>query len=97
MMKLEELSSFELRRLVGSGVESAVVPLGSIEGHGGHLPLGSDALLADFIGETVAKRLDAVLARTVRVGLRWRTWSGQERSRCHPKPCARLRFASLKA
>ena len=68
MSKLEDLSSFELRRVVESGVATAVVPFGSVEGHGGHLPLGSDALLADFVGEAVAERLDAVLAPTVRVG-----------------------------
>jgi creatinine amidohydrolase len=67
-MRLEELSSVELRRVVESGVETAVVPFGSVEGHGGHLPLGSDALLADVVGELVAERLDAVLAPTVRVG-----------------------------
>ena len=67
-MKLEELSSSELRRVAESGVATAVVPFGSVEDHGGHLPLGSDALLADFVGEAVAERLDAVLAPTVRVG-----------------------------
>jgi creatinine amidohydrolase len=67
-MKLEELSSSELRRVVESGVATAVVPFGSVEGHGGHLPVGSDALLADVVGEAVADRLGAVLAPTVRVG-----------------------------
>jgi creatinine amidohydrolase/Fe(II)-dependent formamide hydrolase-like protein len=68
MIKLEDLSSSELRRAIESGLATAVVPFGSVEGHGGHLPLGSDALLADFVGEAVAERLDAVLAPTVRVG-----------------------------
>ena len=68
MIKLEELSSSELRRVVGSGVATAVVPFGSVEGHGGHLPLGSDALLAVFVGDAVAERFDAVLAPTVKVG-----------------------------
>jgi creatinine amidohydrolase/Fe(II)-dependent formamide hydrolase-like protein len=54
MMKLEELSSSELRRVVESGVATAVVPFGSVEGHGGRLPLGGDTLLADFVGEAVA-------------------------------------------
>jgi creatinine amidohydrolase/Fe(II)-dependent formamide hydrolase-like protein len=68
-MKLEELSSSELRRVVESSVAAAVVvPFGSVEGHGGHLPVGSDALLADVVGEAVADRLGAVLAPTVRVG-----------------------------
>ena len=67
-MNLEELSSSELRRVVESGVVTAVVPFGSVEGHGRHLPVGRDALLADVVGEAVAERLGAVLAPTVRVG-----------------------------
>jgi creatinine amidohydrolase len=68
VIKLEEMSSWELRRMVERGSRTAVIPFGSVEDQGGHLPLGSDALLADFVGETVAGRLDAVLAPTIRVG-----------------------------
>jgi creatinine amidohydrolase len=68
MMKLEELTGSELRGVVDSGGAAAVVPFGSVEGHGGHLPLGSDAMLADFVGAAVAERLGAVLAPSVRVG-----------------------------
>jgi creatinine amidohydrolase len=68
MVRLEEISSRELRRVMDSGVGTAVIPFGSVEYHGGHLPLGCDALLADVVGEIVAERLDAVLAPTVRVG-----------------------------
>lgn len=68
MVKLEEMSSSELRRTIERGSRTVVIPFGSVEHHGGHLPLGSDALLADFVGETVAGRLDAVLAPTIRVG-----------------------------
>jgi len=39
-----------------------------VEYHGGHLPLGSDALLADAVGAAVAEQLGAVLAPTFRVG-----------------------------
>ena len=58
----------ELRELLSRGVTTVIVPFGSIEGHGAHLPLGADALLADIIGREVAARLGAVLAPTVRIG-----------------------------
>jgi creatinine amidohydrolase len=64
----ELLSAPALRRLIERGVVTAIVPFGSIEHQGGHLPLGSDALLADLVGREVAERLDAVLVPTVRVG-----------------------------
>lgn len=68
MAKLEEMSSSELRRTLERGSRAVVIPFGSVEHQGGHLPLGSDALLAEFVGEMVADRLDAVLAPTIRVG-----------------------------
>ena len=68
MVVLEELTSRELELLLGRGATTAVIPFGSVEHQGRHLPLGSDALLADFVGVAVADRLDAVLAPTVRAG-----------------------------
>jgi creatinine amidohydrolase/Fe(II)-dependent formamide hydrolase-like protein len=66
--ELETLSDSSLSRLIGSGATTIVVPFGSIERHGAHLPLGADALLADTVGREVARRLHAVLAPTVRTG-----------------------------
>jgi Creatinine amidohydrolase len=65
---LETLTAPELQRLIEGGVSTAVVPFGSIEHQAAHLPIGADALLADAVGREVARRLDAVLAPTVRVG-----------------------------
>ena len=68
MVVLEEMTSRELEQLVQRGARTVVVPFGSVENQGRHLPLGSDALLADVVGAAVADRLDAVLAPTLRVG-----------------------------
>jgi len=66
--ELERLTARQLQQLFEGGVSTAVVPFGSVEHHGGHLPLGADAILADAVGAEVARRLGAVLAPTVRVG-----------------------------
>jgi creatinine amidohydrolase len=66
--ELETLTAPALRRLVDGRVSIAVVPFGSIEHHGGHLPVGADAVLADAVGRQVARRLGAVLVPTFRVG-----------------------------
>ncbi len=39
----------------------AVIPFGSTEQHGPHLPCGTDAIAADMIAAEVAERLDALL------------------------------------
>jgi creatinine amidohydrolase len=68
MHELERLSAPALADLLERGVRTAVVPFGSIEHQGAHLPLGADAILADHVGRAVATALDAVLVPTVRVG-----------------------------
>ncbi len=58
---IERLAQPEAARLIAaSGV--AVVAAGSVEQHGGHLPLGTDAFAAQSIAERVAARLDTVVA-----------------------------------
>src|SRR5438128_1986284 len=54
MTLLEEVTSPDLKRLVQAGVTTAVIPFGSVEYQGRHLPLGADALLADAVGHAVA-------------------------------------------
>jgi creatinine amidohydrolase len=68
LFDLEALSALALSQLIDGGMTTAVVPFGSVEHHGGHLPLGADAMLADAVGRDVAARLEAVLLPTVRFG-----------------------------
>ena len=42
--------------------QTAVLPLGSIEQHGPHLPNGTDTMAAELVARAVADRLDAVYA-----------------------------------
>ncbi len=56
-----------LRSLDG-GASTAVIPFGSVESHGGHLPLGADAILADEVGARVGSYYEAIVVPTVDVG-----------------------------
>ncbi len=59
---LNEFSSSELQRMIGSGeIESAIAIFGSCESHGGHLPLGPDL----FVPTEIARRAALRLSRTV--------------------------------
>src|SRR6516164_1115771 len=55
------------RMIAASG--TAVVFAGSVEQHGGHLPLGTDAFAAQSIAERAAARLDTVAASLGPVGV----------------------------
>ena len=48
---------------------TAVMCAGSVEQHGGHLPLGTDAFAAQSIAERVAYRLDTVVAPLGPIGV----------------------------
>ena len=65
---IERLSQPAAASLIAaSGV--AVVATGSVEQHGGHLPLGTDAFAAASIAERVAARLATVVASLGPVGV----------------------------
>ena len=44
-----------------SGIKTAIIPVGSIEQHASHLPVGTDYLIAQKVGEAVAERINAYL------------------------------------
>jgi creatinine amidohydrolase len=55
--QIERMSQPDAARLLARS-RTAVVVAGSVEQHGGHLPLGTDAFAAMSIAERVAERLD---------------------------------------
>ncbi len=67
-LHLDRLTWAEIKEEIQNGRETVVVPFGSTEQHGRHLPLGTDAVLGDEIGWGLADRLGAFLAPTVRFG-----------------------------
>ncbi len=57
--------SFE-RRLAGGPL--VIVPIGALEAHGPHLPLGADQIQAEATALALAERVDALVAPTVPYG-----------------------------
>ena len=45
-----------------------IIPLGAVEEHGPHLPLGTDTMLAEYLAQAVADRLGAILMPPVNYG-----------------------------
>ncbi|MGH8874037.1 MAG: creatininase family protein, partial [Acidimicrobiia bacterium] len=57
---LYDLTSPDVAELVAR-TRTAVVPFGSTEQHGPHLPCGTDTMAAELVAAEVAERLDALL------------------------------------
>lgn len=67
-MHLDRMTWAEVKLELENGRDTVIVPFGSTEQHGRHMPLGTDAVLGDEFGWALADRLDAFLAPTVRFG-----------------------------
>jgi creatinine amidohydrolase len=65
---LDRMTWAAVKEEIKKGRDTVVVPLGSTEQHGRHMPLGTDSVLGDEIGLGLADRLGAFLAPTVRFG-----------------------------
>ncbi len=67
--KLAELSYVEVRELLRRGVDTAILPVGTIEPHGPHLPLGTDNIIPELIAERLAEKINGVVLPTVNYGV----------------------------
>lgn len=66
-MKWAELTSIQLAEKAAEG-RVVVVPVGSIEQHGAHLPLDTDASLSEHVATAAAERAGALVTPTVSFG-----------------------------
>jgi creatinine amidohydrolase len=53
-----------------------IIPVGAIEQHGPHLPINTDAVIAESLAARLADQLDALMAETLAYGTRSDRWSG---------------------
>jgi creatinine amidohydrolase len=68
-LRLERMTSPQVRAAVEGGRTTVVVACGAVEQHGPHLPLFMDAEHGEALAEGVAARLgDALVAPSIRVG-----------------------------
>ena len=65
---LDRMTWLQISEHIKNGRDTVIVPFGSTEQHGRHLPLGTDSVLGDELGWRLAERLDAFIAPTVRFG-----------------------------
>ncbi|HVH45960.1 MAG TPA: creatininase family protein [Labilithrix sp.] len=62
---LAELTYEEVEALVSSGPSVAIVPVGSVEPHGPHLPLATDTTISETCADRAASKLEEAGVRAV--------------------------------
>lgn len=67
---LQRMTWEEVGQCTEDGVRTVILPIGSTEQHGPHLPLGTDTLLANAVAEEAARRTKALVAPPL-----WFGWS----------------------
>ncbi len=66
--RLREMTSPEFEEASGRG-KGVVIPFGSMEAHGRHLPLGTDTIQAEAVCERLAREVDLILAPAIPYGV----------------------------
>lgn len=73
---LEDLDAFTYRQALASRDAVVLIPVGSLEQHGPHLPLGTDTILSTEFAAAVAQRLGAFVAQPISYGYKSQQKSG---------------------
>ncbi len=69
-MNVRYASDDEVRDSISSNPRAkAILPIGSLEQHGMHLPLSTDTIIAEYIALKVGERLDALVLPPINYGI----------------------------
>lgn len=75
-MRLSDLTWPELDAMIKAGPPILILPTGSLEQHGPHLPLGTDTVLPLAVADQVAERIGALVAPALPYGYKSQPKSG---------------------
>jgi creatinine amidohydrolase len=71
--EIKNLNQYTFSQLVAakafSGVDTAIVPLGSLEQHGEHLPFSTDTIIVEYISKIIAGNTNAFLLPSIHYGV----------------------------
>src|SRR5919107_4629464 len=72
--EIKNLNQCDFSKLVAeagnfSGIDTAIVPLGSLEQHGGHLPFSTDTVIVEHISKIIAGNTNAFLLPSICYGV----------------------------
>ncbi len=69
MTDVSEAMDHEIRNKISRGIKRAILPIGSIEQHGTHLPVATDTIIAEEVARRLSKFVDALVLPPVFYGV----------------------------
>ncbi len=73
---IEKMDAFAYRERIANDDPVILIPVGTVEQHGPHMPLSVDQLLPKKMSELVAKKLDLLVGPTINLGYKSQQRSG---------------------
>lgn len=73
---MSSLSWVEYQQRIQDSKTIVLIPCGALEQHGPHLPLGTDALLSTAIAQSIAEKVNGIVAPTLSYGYKSQPRSG---------------------
>ena len=70
-MNIDELYDPEFRKSIKSKKPTIIIPVGSIEQHGAHLPISTDSDIVTEIASRLAKKCGFIVLPTISYGISW--------------------------
>jgi len=67
IVQVYNMSNLDLQNITDSKI--VILPVGSLEQHGNHLPVSTDSIIAEYLAENVAKKIDAVSMPVLTFGI----------------------------
>jgi creatinine amidohydrolase len=68
-MSIYKISEFDFRNVIKKKTGRAIVPIGSLEQHGAHLPVSTDSLIAEYIASAAVEKIPAFILPVISYGV----------------------------
>src|ERR671937_894000 len=68
-MSIYKISEFDFRNIIKNKTSRAIVPIGSLEQHGAHLPVSTDSLIIEYIASAAVEKIPAFILPVISYGV----------------------------
>jgi creatinine amidohydrolase len=68
-MLMVDMTWNEVEKHISEVIDNLIIPVGTCEQHGYHLPLGNDTFIVEYMANILSERTNALVAPTINYGV----------------------------